>query len=377
MGVAIDNFKEGRHGARVVAEENNLFALLHVEGQFVEEHGAIVGHGLQVVHLQNLVARLAIHLEDNAGVLTRRRLNLFHVEFLEHLLAAGRLAALGHIGREAADKLFQLLLLLLGLLLLVLSLTQGQLRTLVPEGVVTREEGYLAEINIYGVRADLVEEVAVVAHDQHRVLEVAEVLLQPFHGFEVKVVGRLVEQEVVGLAKEGLRQHDAHLLLTAEFAHQFAVQFVLDAQAAQERGSIVLGSIATDVRKLILQFGHEDTILVGEILLGIEFVALLHDVPHDGVAHQYGIQHRTIIIFEVVLTEHRHTFAWSHLNSTLRRVKFTRDGAEQGGFASTISTDDTINITVRKLHVDVLIQDALTELDGQVGQCNHCSSYIY
>ena len=136
MGVAIDNLKEGRHGARVVAEENNLFALLHVEGQFVEEHGAIVGHGLQVVHLQNLVARLTIHLEDNAGVLTRRRLNLFHVEFLEHLLAARGLAALCHVGREAADKFFQLLLLFFGLLTLVLRLAQGELRGLIPERVV-------------------------------------------------------------------------------------------------------------------------------------------------------------------------------------------------------------------------------------------------
>ena len=39
----------------------------------------------------------------------------------------------------------------------------------------------------------MVEEVTVVAYDEHGVFEVAEVLFQPFYGLEVEVVGGLVK----------------------------------------------------------------------------------------------------------------------------------------------------------------------------------------
>ena len=61
--------------------------------------------------------------------------------------------------------------------------------------------------------ANLVKEVAVVRNNQHGVFEVAEVVFEPFDGFEVKVVGRLVEKEVVGFAEQGLRQHHAHFFV--------------------------------------------------------------------------------------------------------------------------------------------------------------------
>ena len=54
---------------------------------------------------------------------------------------------------------------------------------------------------------------AVVAHYKHGLLNIAKILLKPLHGVEVKVVGRLVEQQVVGVAKESFGKHHAHLLV--------------------------------------------------------------------------------------------------------------------------------------------------------------------
>ena len=81
--------------------------------------------------------------------------------------------------------------------------------------------------------ADAVEEVTVVAYDEYRVLELAEVLLQPLYGVEVEVVGRLVEQQVVGIAEESFGEHHAHFLLTRELAHQLIVLRLLDAKAGE------------------------------------------------------------------------------------------------------------------------------------------------
>ena len=160
-------------------------------------------------------------------------MDVLDVEFLEHLLAAGRLLALGHIGTEATDKLLEFLTLLLGLGLLVLCLAEGKLRTLVPETIVAGKDVHLAEVDIHGVGANRIKEVTIVAHHQYGVLEIAQILLEPGHGLHVEVVGGLVEKKVVGITKKCLGQHDTHFLLTAEFAHQQIVLVLLDAQSAE------------------------------------------------------------------------------------------------------------------------------------------------
>ena len=78
----------------------------------------------QITNLQNFIPDFPFRSKDNARILTRRRLDFFHIQFLQHLLTAGSLLALRHIGTETANKFFQLFLLLFCLSLLVLLLAQ-------------------------------------------------------------------------------------------------------------------------------------------------------------------------------------------------------------------------------------------------------------
>src|SRR5262249_48000562 len=55
---------------------------------------------------------------------------------------------------------------------------------------------------------DIVEEVAVVGDDQDRTGIVAQVALEPGHRLGVQVVGRLVEQEEIGLLQEEPAERD-------------------------------------------------------------------------------------------------------------------------------------------------------------------------
>ena len=190
--LAVDDLEKGRHGARVTTDEDDLIVFLHVEVQVTEERVSIDCFR-QTADFQNLVARLASGSEKDARITTRRGLDLLDVELLEHLLAACGLLRLGHVGAESADKLLQLLLLLLGLLVLLLLLAEGQLARLVPEAVVAGEEFEFAKVDVHGVGADSVEEVAVVADDKHRVLEVGQVVLEPRDGLQIEVVRRLIE----------------------------------------------------------------------------------------------------------------------------------------------------------------------------------------
>ena len=73
---------------------------------------------------------------------------------------------------------------------------------------------------------------SVVTNHQYGLFQIAKIFFQPLYGIKVEVVGRLVEQQVVRLAEERLREQYADLLLTAELLHQFVVQVFLDAQSA-------------------------------------------------------------------------------------------------------------------------------------------------
>ena len=230
------------------------------------------------------------------------------------------------------------------------------------------------------MRADSIEEVTVVADHQHGMLEVAEIFLQPFHGFKVEVIGRLVEQEVVGIAEESLGQHDAHLLLTRELTHQMVVLGLLDAQSAQQGGCIALRRIASHFGKLILQFCHADAILVGEVRFAVQCLALTHYLPHRGVSHEHRVQHGLCIVFEVVLFQHAESLSRAQFDGSLGGLQFATYGAEQGGLTSSVGADYTIDVTVRELDVHILVEYLFAKLNGEIRYCNHelsLLSFVY
>ena len=149
--------------------------------------------------------------------------------------------------------------------------------------------------------ADAVQEVTVVAHHQYGMLKFAQVLFQPLYCLKVKVVGGLVEQQVVGVAKQCLCQHHANLLLTGKLAHQLMVQCLLDAKAGKQATCIALCGVTTHFGKLVFQFCHPDTIFVGKVSLAVQGLALLHHIPHGSVTHEHGVQNGLLVVLEVVL----------------------------------------------------------------------------
>ena len=319
--VSVDNLKQGRHGTRVAAQEDNLVALLHVEVHIIEKHCSFFRFGTQSGNLQNLVTRFTVHRKDDTRIFTRRRLDFIHIQFLQHLLTAGSLLGFRYIGRETTDKFFQFLTFFFCLGLLVLLLTESQLAGFIPEAIVTGKEVHLAEVDVHRMRTYRVKEVTVVAYHQHGMFKVRKVFFEPGHRIHIQVIGRLVEQQVVRISEKRLCQHHAHLFLTTQITHQRVVLVFFYAQPAQQDSCIALGIPAFQFGKLFFQFGCLDTVFIGKIFLGIQSLALLHDVPKDGVSHQYGIEHRVGIKLKVVLAQHRKTFARSQGNATLSRVQ--------------------------------------------------------
>ena len=360
--VAVDDFEEGGHGTRVVRDEGHLVVLLDGEVHIFEKQCAL-DRLFEPFHFENLVARLARRGEDDARVAARRGLNLLDGELFEHLLAAGGLFRLGHVGAEPLDKFEQLLALLLGLLVLLLLLAQGQLARLVPEAVIAGKELHLAVVDVDRVGAHRVEEVTVVRYHQYCVLEVGQVVFEPHHRFEVEVVGRLVEQQVVGVAEEGLGQQHAYLLLTTQVLHEHVVLLLLDAQTAQQRGGVALGIPPFEFGELLFEFGGPYAVGIAEIGFGIEGVLLLHDVPQYGVAHEYGVDDGKLVEGKVVLTQYREPFARSQRDGTVRGFELVAQDTHEGRFPGAVGSDNAVAVARGELQINVLEKNSFTKLN--------------
>ena len=104
---------------------------------------------------------------------------------------------------------------LAGALLLLLLLQPGAL-LLEPARVVALVGDAAPTVELEDPAGDVVEEVAIVGDGDDRAFVLLEVALEPGDRFRVEVVGRLVEQQQVGLAQEQPRERDAAPLAAGE-----------------------------------------------------------------------------------------------------------------------------------------------------------------
>ena len=134
---------------------------------------------------------------------------------------------------------------------------------------------------------DVVEEVAVVGDDQDGARIIAQMAFQPVHALGVEMVGRLVEQQQVGLVEQQLAQRDAAALA----ARQLGDVGVVGRAAQRVHRQIDLAVEVPQVLgvDLVLQLGHLVGGLVGvvggDLVVAVEQRLLGGDALHDVLAH--------------------------------------------------------------------------------------------
>ena len=87
---------------------------------------------------------------------------------------------------------------------------------------------------------DLVQECAVVGRDDHCAPEGSEVLLEPQVCIEIKMIGRLVQEQEVGLPEQQPGKARPHDPAAAELTHRPHKVALLEAEARQNRLGLVL-----------------------------------------------------------------------------------------------------------------------------------------
>ena len=207
------------------------------------------------------------------GALIHGLVELLHA--LERLFPAlgradGFLAVVHPVARDDG-------LLALNFLLLELIGAQARLKPLLPlgdvAGVVAAVLLALAHQNLHHAGADVIKEIPVVGDDQHTAPVGGEIRLQPRQRLHIQMVGRLVEQQQVGLLQQQARQTQACLFAAAEGIDALLILRGLEAQAVEHTADHALPRIAAR----FLEALRQPVILGGELgKAGGILVRLLH-----------------------------------------------------------------------------------------------------
>jgi hypothetical protein len=184
----------------------------------------------------------------------------------DRLQAALSLLRLAGLGAPAIGEGLQLLA--LGDLLLARRHLLGlPFRPLPLERVVAaRVKRQLAAIEVEDVVDDIVEEVALVADDDDRRPVAGKEVLQPQHGFQIEVVGRLVEQQQVGRGEKEGRKRDPHPPPAREAVERAMLHILVEAEADEDAGGPRRRRIGFDRVQPLVDLGEPVRVLAAILL---------------------------------------------------------------------------------------------------------------
>ncbi len=174
-----------------------------------------------------------------------------------------RLARLGGLGAEPVDERLQVLalrLLLLGELRIEqLALAARALERRVAAAV----ERELGALEMQDPVDRGVEQVAIVADDDDGVRIARDVLFEPQRRFEIEIVGRLVEQQEIGLGEQHRRQRHPHAPAAGELRAGTLLVGVGESEAGQDAGGPRRRRVGADVGEPRLDFRDAMVIALG------------------------------------------------------------------------------------------------------------------
>ena len=183
-----------------------------------------------MLHSQYLVTDLTLGTEVNIRIFSAGRLNIIQLNFFQCTFSGSSLLGLGSICGETGDKLLQFLDLFFLFLVGFLHLLDQQLAGLVPEVVVTGIQLDLAVVDVGDLGTYLVQEVTVMGYYDNGILEINQEIFQPCDRIQIQMVGRLIQQQNVGITEQCLGQQDLHLQAAVQILHERVVELGTDAQ---------------------------------------------------------------------------------------------------------------------------------------------------
>ena len=191
-------------------------------------------------------------------------------------------------------------------------------------------------------------------YDDDGILEIEQIIFEPAYGFEVEVVGRLVQKQYVGIAEQRLRQQHANLALSVKLAHFHVVIFARNIQLVQKRFRLAFRFPTAEFRKLVFQLGGANAVLFRKFRVRVKSVFFVHDLDKPFMSEHDGAAHRFKIVFILVLRKHAHTFVFIERDVALVRLDLPRKHLQKRGFARAVRADDAVAVAAREPQIDFL-----------------------
>ena len=229
------------------AHDRQAVAFLHQQVDPVQHF--VIPEGLfDAGDLEHVASAVALLVEAKIGVAARAVRQLDHrlLRLLNQFQLGLGLAGLGGFGAEAIDKL---------LVVCDLALARGDLffaarallaLGLLKEGVIATVEDDGLVVDVEDGGADIVEKAVVVRDDDGRPGIVAQEHFEPADREDVEVVGRLVEEQHVGVAGQDLGQQDPELETARQCRQRVVVDLGRQAEALENGAGAGFGTVAVE-----------------------------------------------------------------------------------------------------------------------------------
>ena len=175
-----------------------------------------------------------------------------------------------------------------------------------------------------------VEEFAVVRDQQDAAGIARQILFEPEDGFEVEVVGGLVEQQQVGAVHQRARQVQAHAPAAGEAGDGAFQRVVGETQPVQQLRGARLGTVAVDGFVAVLRVEPGRVV----VFLG----QCLFQQAQFGIAVEHELQRGHVGVGDLLFDE-GDGLAGLHGDLAAVRLDLAAYQAEQRGFAAAVLAD--------------------------------------
>ena len=209
----------------------------------------------------------------------------------------------------------------------------------------------------------VVHELAVVADHDNGALVGAQEPFQPLDAFQVKMVGRLVEHQDLGIAHQKLGQRDAHLPTPGEIGGRKRKIAFLEAEAEHDAAHLRLDGVAAErLVGIARAAGGGELPLGGVVAQGVlqlvQAALRLEDLHLRG--HHF-LEDGAIGHLDGLLLKVAHARALREQDTALIRVFAAADDVEHGGFAGAVRTDQRKPVVLLQAERDIGEQRAAAE----------------
>ena len=197
-------------------------------------------------------------------------------------------------------------------------------------GVAAAIECELSPFQVENPIDGFVEQIAVVADDDHRARVARDMRFQPQRRFEVEIVGRLVQQQQVGLGEQRRRERNPHAPAAGEFGTGALLIGVGKAQAGEDFRCARGCRMRSDVGEPALDFGD-----AGGLALRVRFG---QELGAFGIGLKHDLEQALRAIGRF-LGKPADAIARRDLHMPLLGRELAGDDAKERGLAGAVATD--------------------------------------